>query len=158
MLASRPVGVPPVVVDNVAVAYGRLARAVVDRLPATTLIGVTGSVGNTSTRDVLAQVLPGWGATVAARASNNNERGLPYTVTRATVEPRYLVLEMGARGIGHIAYLTGIAPPTVGVVTRVGHAHLGEFGSVENIAQAKGAGGGLAARRGRRSGGAQRRR
>ncbi|MGX4654302.1 hypothetical protein ACWCHM_11470 [Micromonospora sp. SCSIO 07396] len=63
------------VVNNVPVAYGRLARAVVDRLPATTLIGVTGSVGNTSTKDVLAQVLPGWGATVATPASNSNELG-----------------------------------------------------------------------------------
>ncbi|WP_243710550.1 UDP-N-acetylmuramoyl-tripeptide--D-alanyl-D-alanine ligase [Micromonospora sp. KC213] len=138
VLASRPVGVPAVVVDDVPAAYGRLARAVVDRLAQTTVVGVTGSVGKTSTKDVLAQVLPTWGETVANRASNNNELGLPYTVTRATADTRYLVLEMGARGIGHVAYLTGIAPPTVSVVTRVGHAHLGEFGSVENIAQAKG--------------------
>ncbi|WP_223874415.1 Mur ligase family protein [Salinispora mooreana] len=138
VLASRPVGVPAVVVEDVPTAYGRLARAVVDRLPQITVIGVTGSVGKTSTKDVLAQVLPVWGATVANRASNNNELGLPYTVTRATADTRYLVLEMGARGIGHVAYLTRIAPPTVSVVTRVGHAHLGEFGSVENIAQVKG--------------------
>ncbi|WKU07455.1 UDP-N-acetylmuramoyl-tripeptide--D-alanyl-D-alanine ligase [Micromonospora sp. HUAS LYJ1] len=138
VLASRPVGVPTVVVEDVPAAYGRLARAVVDRLPQTTVIGVTGSVGKTSTKDILAQVLPTWGETVANRASNNNELGLPYTVTRATADTRYLVLEMGARGIGHVAYLTRIAPPTISVVTRVGHAHLGEFGSVENIAQAKG--------------------
>ncbi|MGC4773075.1 UDP-N-acetylmuramoyl-tripeptide--D-alanyl-D-alanine ligase [Micromonospora sp. DT44] len=138
VLASRPVGVPAVVVEDVPAAYGRLARAVVDRLPQATVIGVTGSVGKTSTKDILAQVLPTFGATVANRASNNNELGLPYTVTRATASTRYLVLEMGARGIGHVAYLTRIAPPTVSIVTRVGHAHLGEFGSVENIAQAKG--------------------
>ncbi|MDG4796647.1 UDP-N-acetylmuramoyl-tripeptide--D-alanyl-D-alanine ligase [Micromonospora sp. WMMD1082] len=138
VLASRQVGVPAVVVEDVPTAYGRLARAVVDRLPRTTVIGVTGSVGKTSTKDILAQVLPMFGPTVANRGSNNNELGLPYTVTRATEDTRYLVLEMGARGIGHVAYLTGIAPPTVSVVTRVGHAHLGEFGSVENIAQAKG--------------------
>ncbi|SCL23938.1 UDP-N-acetylmuramoyl-tripeptide--D-alanyl-D-alanine ligase [Micromonospora inyonensis] len=138
VLASRPVGLPAVVVDDMPGAYGRLARAVVDRLPQTTVIGVTGSVGKTSTKDILAQVLPAFGPTVANRASNNNELGLPYTVTRATADTRYLVLEMGARGIGHVAYLTRIAPPTVSVVTRVGHAHLGEFGSVENIAQAKG--------------------
>ncbi|MFI6160746.1 UDP-N-acetylmuramoyl-tripeptide--D-alanyl-D-alanine ligase [Micromonospora haikouensis] len=138
VLASRPVGVPAVVVEDVPAAYGRLARAVVDRLSQTTVIGVTGSVGKTSTKDILAQVLPTWGETVANRASNNNELGLPYTVTRATANTRYLVLEMGARGIGHVAYLTRIAPPTISVVTRVGHAHLGEFGSVENIAQAKG--------------------
>ncbi|MFG1951017.1 UDP-N-acetylmuramoyl-tripeptide--D-alanyl-D-alanine ligase [Micromonospora sp. NPDC048830] len=138
VLASRPVGVPAVVVGDVPAAYGRLARAVVDRLPLTTVIGVTGSVGKTSTKDILAQVLPAFGPTVANRASNNNELGLPYTVTRATADTRYLVLEMGARGIGHVAYLTHLAPPKVSVVTRVGHAHLGEFGSVENIAQAKG--------------------
>ncbi|MGW5557917.1 UDP-N-acetylmuramoyl-tripeptide--D-alanyl-D-alanine ligase [Micromonospora sp. NPDC003944] len=138
VLASRPVGVPAVIVEDVPTAYGRIARVVVDRLPKTTVIGVTGSVGKTSTKDILAQVLPAWGETVATRASNNNELGLPYTVTRATANTRYLVLEMGARGIGHVAYLTGIAPPTVSIVTRVGHAHLGEFGSVANIAQAKG--------------------
>ncbi|MET8231886.1 UDP-N-acetylmuramoyl-tripeptide--D-alanyl-D-alanine ligase [Micromonospora sp. NPDC005298] len=138
VLASRPVGVPAVVVEDVPTAYGRLARAMVNRLAQTTVIGVTGSVGKTSTKDILAQVLPAWGETVANRGSNNNELGLPYTVTRAITSTRYLVLEMGARGIGHVAYLTHIAPPTVSVVTRVGHAHLGEFGSVENIAQAKG--------------------
>ncbi|WP_431729086.1 UDP-N-acetylmuramoyl-tripeptide--D-alanyl-D-alanine ligase [Verrucosispora sp. TAA-831] len=138
VLASRPVGVPAVVVEDVPTAYGQLARAVVDRLSRTTVIGVTGSVGKTSTKDILAQVLPAWGETVANRASNNNELGLPYTVTRATADTRYLVLEMGARGIGHVAYLTRIAPPAVSVVTRVGHAHIGEFGSVANIAQAKG--------------------
>ncbi|MEV0217610.1 UDP-N-acetylmuramoyl-tripeptide--D-alanyl-D-alanine ligase [Micromonospora sp. NPDC050695] len=138
VLASRPVGVPAVVVEDVPAAYGRLARAVVDRLPETTVIGVTGSVGKTSTKDILAQVLPVFGPTVANRGSNNNELGLPYTVTRAANGTHYLVLEMGARGIGHVAYLTRIAPPAVSVVTRVGHAHLGEFGSVANIAQAKG--------------------
>ncbi|OWV08902.1 UDP-N-acetylmuramoyl-tripeptide--D-alanyl-D-alanine ligase [Micromonospora wenchangensis] len=138
VLASRPVGVPAVVVDDVPTAYGRLARTVVDRLPDTTVIGVTGSVGKTSTKDILAQVLSAFGETVANRASNNNELGLPYTVTRATADTRYLVLEMGARGVGHVAYLTRLAPPSVSVVTRVGHAHLGEFGSVENIALAKG--------------------
>ena len=138
VLASRPVGVPAIVVADVPAAYGRLARAVVDRLTGTTVIGVTGSVGKTSTKDVLGQVLSAFGSTVANRGSNNNELGLPYTVTRATEDTRYLVLEMGARGIGHLTYLTEVAPPTVGVVTRVGAAHLGEFGSVDNIVTAKG--------------------
>lgn len=138
VLASRPVGVPAIVVGDVPAAYGRLARAVVDRLTDTTVIGVTGSVGKTSTKDVLGQVLAAFGPTVANRGSNNNELGLPYTVTRATEDTRYLVLEMGARGIGHLTYLTEVAPPKVGVVTRVGAAHLGEFGSVDNIVIAKG--------------------
>lgn len=149
VLAGRPVGVPAVVVPDIVTAYGRLARAVVDRLNAE-VIGVTGSVGKTSTKDILGQVLTTFGPTVASRASNNNELGLPFTVTRADERTRYLVLEMGARGIGHLTYLTGVAPPRVGVVTRVGTSHLGEFGSVEAIVQAKGElvealpGGGLA--------------
>ncbi|WP_326560432.1 UDP-N-acetylmuramoyl-tripeptide--D-alanyl-D-alanine ligase [Micromonospora sp. NBC_01796] len=138
VLASRPVGVPAIVVEDVVTAYGRLARALVDRLGNATVIGVTGSVGKTSTKDILGQVLAGFGDTVTNRASNNNELGLPYTVTRATADTRYLVLEMGARGIGHIRYLTSIAPPRVGVVTKIGFAHVGEFGSVDNIVTAKG--------------------
>ncbi|MFI6759673.1 UDP-N-acetylmuramoyl-tripeptide--D-alanyl-D-alanine ligase [Micromonospora sp. NPDC050417] len=138
VLASRPVGVPAIVVDDVPAAYGRLARGVIDRLPNTTVIGVTGSVGKTSTKDMLGQVLGAFGPTVATRGSNNNELGLPYTVTLAGRDTRYLVLEMGARGIGHLAYLTEVAPVRIGVVTRVGTSHLGEFGSVEAIVQAKG--------------------
>lgn len=138
VLASRPVGVPAIVVDDVPAAYGRLARGVVDRLPNTTVIGVTGSVGKTSTKDMLGQVLGVFGPTVATRGSNNNELGLPYTVTLAGQGTRYLVLEMGARGIGHLTYLTEVAPVRVGVVTRVGTSHLGEFGSIEAIVQAKG--------------------
>lgn len=137
VLAGRPVGVPAVVVSNVVEAYGRLARGVIDRLNAV-VVGVTGSVGKTSTKDILGQVLGTFGDTVTNRASNNNELGLPYTVTRATAETRHLVLEMGARGIGHVRYLTEIAPPRVGVVTKIGSAHLGEFGSVDNIVTAKG--------------------
>ncbi|MBM0277012.1 UDP-N-acetylmuramoyl-tripeptide--D-alanyl-D-alanine ligase [Micromonospora tarensis] len=138
VLASRPVGLPAVIVEDVPAAYGRLARAIVGRLPQTTVIGVTGSVGKTSTKDILAQVLSAFGMTVANRTNNNNELGLPYAVSLATAATGYLVLEMGARGVGHIARLTRIAPPGVGVVTRVGRAHLGEFGSVQNIALAKG--------------------
>lgn len=138
VLASRPVGVPAVVVEDVPAAYGRLARGVVDRLPNTTVIGVTGSVGKTSTKDMLGQVLGAFGPTVATRGSNNNELGLPYTVTLAGEDTQYLVLEMGARGIGHLSYLTKVAPVRVGVVTRVGTSHLGEYGSVEAIVQAKG--------------------
>ncbi|MEN3616072.1 UDP-N-acetylmuramoyl-tripeptide--D-alanyl-D-alanine ligase [Plantactinospora sp. ZYX-F-223] len=138
VLASRPVGVPAVVVPDVRAAYGQLARAVIDRLPDITVIGVTGSVGKTSTKDLLGQVLGTLAPTVANVGSTNNELGLPQTVAQANDDTRYLVLEMGARGIGHITYLTGIAPPRVGVVTRIGSAHLGEFGSTDNIVTAKG--------------------
>jgi UDP-N-acetylmuramoyl-tripeptide--D-alanyl-D-alanine ligase len=126
------------VVTDGFTALAALASAVVRRLPDTTVIGVTGSSGKTSTKDLLAQVLARRGPTVAPPGSFNNELGHPYTVLRATPDTRYLVLETSARGVGHIRYLTEIAPPRIGVVLNVGSAHLGEFGSREAIAQAKG--------------------
>ena len=138
VLGSRPVAAPTIVVADPLVALGKLARAVVDRLPELTIVGITGSSGKTTTKDQIGQVLARHGATVAPAGSFNNELGLPHTVLKADADTRYLVLEMGARGIGHIGYLCGIAPPRVGVVTNVGDAHIGEFGSVEAIARAKG--------------------
>jgi UDP-N-acetylmuramoyl-tripeptide--D-alanyl-D-alanine ligase len=138
VLAARPVGVAAVVVDDVLGALGRLARGVLDRLPDTTVIGLTGSHGKTSTKDLLADVLAAVGPTVAPHGSYNTELGVPLTVLAADEGTRHLVVEMGARGPGHIAYLCGIARPTVGVVLNVGRAHLGEFGSREAIARAKG--------------------
>jgi UDP-N-acetylmuramoyl-tripeptide--D-alanyl-D-alanine ligase len=138
VLAARPVGVPAVVVPDVPAALAALATAVLDRLPEVTVVGVTGSSGKTSTKDLLAQVLAELGPTVAPPGSFNNEIGHPYTVLRATGETRYLVLEKSARGIGHVAWLTRVARPRIGVVLNVGSAHLGEFGSREAIAQAKG--------------------
>jgi UDP-N-acetylmuramoyl-tripeptide--D-alanyl-D-alanine ligase len=138
VLAARPVGVPAVVVPDVPAALAALARAVLDRLPEVTVVGVTGSSGKTSTKDLLAQLLAELGPTVAPPGSFNNELGHPYTVLRSTVDTRYLVLEKSARGIGHVAWLTRIARPRIGVVLNVGTAHLGEFGSRENIARAKG--------------------
>ncbi|MFI6521634.1 UDP-N-acetylmuramoyl-tripeptide--D-alanyl-D-alanine ligase [Spirillospora sp. NPDC050679] len=132
---------PAVVVDDVQRALGLLARGVLARLPGATVTGITGSAGKTSTKDLIAQVLGGGDAgdaTVATAGSFNNEIGLPLTVLRADEGTRNLVLEMGARGVGHIAYLTGIARPDVGVVLNVGSAHLGEFGSREAVARAKG--------------------
>ena len=99
---------------------------------------VTGSSGKTSTKDLHRAVLVAAGPTVAPAGSYNNEIGLPLTVLRADEDTRVLVAEMGARGVGHIADLTRIAPPAIGVVLNVGTAHLGEFGSVDAIAQAKG--------------------
>jgi UDP-N-acetylmuramoyl-tripeptide--D-alanyl-D-alanine ligase len=138
VLAARPVGMPAVVVPDVAEALGRLAAAVLARLPAITVVGITGSSGKTSTKDVLAQLLARLGPTVAPPGSFNNELGHPYTVLRATEQTRYLVLEKSARGIGHITALTRIARPRIGVVLNVGTAHLGEFGSREAIAKSKG--------------------
>ncbi|MFI9821337.1 UDP-N-acetylmuramoyl-tripeptide--D-alanyl-D-alanine ligase [Streptomyces sp. NPDC052013] len=137
VLASRPVGVPAIVVDDVQSALGALARHVVERLGAT-LVALTGSAGKTSTKDLIAQVLQRKAPTVFTPGSLNNEIGLPLTALTATAETRYLVLEMGARGIGHIRYLTGLTPPRIGLVLNVGSAHIGEFGGREQIAQAKG--------------------
>ena len=78
------------------------------------------------------------GPTVAPVGNLNNELGVPLTVSRIDEHTRYLVAEMGARGIGHIAYLCEITPPRVGVVLNVGQAHVGEFGGQPAIAQAKG--------------------
>jgi UDP-N-acetylmuramoyl-tripeptide--D-alanyl-D-alanine ligase len=139
VLGTRPVpGVPMVLVDDALTAMGKLARAVVDRLPDLTIVGLTGSSGKTTTKDLIAQLLARLGPTVAPAGSFNNELGHPYTVLKADADTRYLVLEMGARGIGHIRYLCEVAPPRIGVVLNVGVAHIGEFGSVEQIAVAKG--------------------
>ena len=137
-LASRPVATPAVLVDDTVAALGRLATGVLGRLPAAKVVGVTGSSGKTSTKDLLAQVLGAAGPTVAPQGSLNTEVGLPLTVLRAEADTRFFALEYSARGIGHIAYLTGIARPDIALVLNVGSAHLGEFGSREAIAQAKG--------------------
>jgi UDP-N-acetylmuramoyl-tripeptide--D-alanyl-D-alanine ligase len=138
VLGTRKVEAPAVLVDDARAAMGRLARAVLDRLPDLTVVGITGSSGKTTTKDLLAALLARRGPTVATAGSFNNELGLPYTALRATADTRYLVLEMGSRGAGHIRYLCDIAPPRIGVVVNVGVSHLGSFGSAEAIAVAKG--------------------
>jgi UDP-N-acetylmuramoyl-tripeptide--D-alanyl-D-alanine ligase len=147
VLAARPLdGVPCVVVPDVTAGLALLAREVLSRLvcppsPASQgliIAGITGSSGKTSTKDVTAQLSERLGPTVAPEGSLNNELGLPLTVLRATEETRFLVLEMAARGPGHIAELCRIAPPRIGAVLNVGRAHAGEFGSLETVAKAKG--------------------
>ena len=160
VLAARPVGVPAIVVapavpdDShtsvlehdtdgsgaaVLAALAKLAAAVAADLVADglTIVGVTGSSGKTSTKDLLAAVLKPLGEVVAPPGSFNNELGHPWTVLRATRSTDYLILEMSARHPGNIAALAAIAPPAVGVVLNVGTAHLGEFGSREAIAATK---------------------
>jgi UDP-N-acetylmuramoyl-tripeptide--D-alanyl-D-alanine ligase len=141
VLGSRPTGSPSVVVPDARAALQELARVVLARLrrsAAPRVVAITGSQGKTSAKDLLAHVLADSAPTVATHGSFNNELGLPLTVLRATPDTRHLVLEMGARGIGHLTALCRIAPPDVAVVLNVGSAHLGEFGSRENIARAKG--------------------
>ena len=101
------------------------------------VVGITGSSGKTSTKDLLGAVLATAGETVAPVGSYNSEVGVPLTVCRVGPGTRFLVVEMGARGVGHIEYLTRMAPPRVGVVLNVGTAHVGEFGSRAAIARAK---------------------
>ena len=144
-LTTRPVeGAVCLVVDDVQEAFVALSRHVVDTLAAPergsealVVVGITGSSGKTSTKDLLAHVLRGSGETVAPVGSLNSEVGVPLTVCRVTGATRFLVVEMGARGIGHIEYLTRIAPPRIAAVLNVGTAHVGEFGSRANIARAK---------------------
>ncbi|MEZ0449446.1 UDP-N-acetylmuramoyl-tripeptide--D-alanyl-D-alanine ligase [Cellulomonas sp. ICMP 17802] len=137
---------PSVVVTDVERALGDLARVVLERLREASyepggsglrVVGITGSVGKTTTKDLLAQLCGSVGPTVAPVRSFNNEIGLPLTVLRADESTRFLVLEMGASGPGHLTYLTDIAPPDVAVVLIVGHAHLGGFGGIEAVAVAK---------------------
>ncbi len=138
-LVSRPVAGPHILVDDTVVAAGRLARAVIDATDALQVVALTGSSGKTSTKDLLRVVLSHFGPTIAPQGSFNNELGLPRTIFEVTDRTRYLVAEMGARGIGHIQYLCGIAPPDVSLFLNVGQAHLSEFGSQEAIARAKSA-------------------
>jgi UDP-N-acetylmuramoyl-tripeptide--D-alanyl-D-alanine ligase len=138
-LASRPVGGPGLIVADAEAALATLARAVVDRLPRLTIAGITGSSGKTTTKDLLAQLTERLGPTVAPPGSFNNELGHPLTVLRADEQTRYLVLELGARGRGHIAQLCAIAPPRLGAVLNVGRAHVGGyFADRAEVAQAKG--------------------
>ena len=138
VLATRPVPVPSVLVGDVPAALAALARFVADSLPAAAIAGLTGSSGKTTTKDLAAQLIERLGSTIAPAGSFNNEFGLPLTVLRADAATRYLVLELSARGPGHIAYLCRIAPPRYGVVLNVGHAHAGEFGGLDQVAEAKG--------------------
>ncbi len=167
VLAGRPVGVAAVLAAPVSgpastahllaadadgagaavlAALARLARAVVDRLSQArgevasglAVVGLTGSSGKTSTKDMVAALLARLGPTVAPPGSFNNEIGHPWTVLRADAATRHLVLELSARGPGQIAALCRVAPPSIGVVLNVGSAHLGEFGSRDAVAAAKG--------------------
>jgi UDP-N-acetylmuramoyl-tripeptide--D-alanyl-D-alanine ligase len=133
VLGSRPTSRPTVVVPDPVVALGRLARHVVSSV-APTVVAVTGSHGKTTTKDYLAALLPG---AVASQGNLNNELGVPLTAVRLKADNDFLVLEMAARGVGHLAYLCDLAPPRIGTVLGVGSAHVGAFGSLELTAAAK---------------------
>ncbi|MBW3077749.1 UDP-N-acetylmuramoyl-tripeptide--D-alanyl-D-alanine ligase [Bifidobacterium simiiventris] len=130
-----------IVVPDTVAALGLLAKHNLERRRAESspfsIVGITGSVGKTTTKDLLSHLLGDLGETVAPVGSFNNEIGLPLTALKVNAGTRFFVAEMGANHVGEIARLTTIAPPDVAVVLKVGVAHLGEFGSVERIAQAK---------------------
>jgi len=137
VLATRPCGAPALLVPDVPAALAALAAAVVRALPELTIAGITGSAGKTTTKDLTAQLVETLGPTVAPRGSYNNEIGHPLTVLGVTGQTRYLISELSARGPGHIAALCKVAPPRLGAVLCVGHAHAGEFGGIEQVALAK---------------------
>jgi len=129
-----------ILVADTVDALSDLARSIhsAARAQGLTTLAVTGSSGKTSTKDLLAQCLEPVGPTVSPRGSYNSRFGLPATVAAIDDATHFLVAEMGASGVGHIAWLCTIAPPDIAAVLNVGHAHLGEFGSVADIARAKG--------------------
>ncbi|WP_299087785.1 UDP-N-acetylmuramoyl-tripeptide--D-alanyl-D-alanine ligase [uncultured Microbacterium sp.] len=129
-----------IVVPDVVAALADLAREVVARVRALgtlTVVGITGSNGKTTTKNLLARILQDDGETVAPRASFNNEVGAPLTMLRVTTQTRYLVSEFGAAGPGQIARLAGLVTPDIGIVLMVGLAHAGGFGGVEATLKAK---------------------
>jgi UDP-N-acetylmuramoyl-tripeptide--D-alanyl-D-alanine ligase len=142
---------PQIVVPDGYEALAALAHEVVTRVRMSTadrvdadgrpaplrVVGITGSNGKTSTKNMLRTILEQHGATVAPEGSFNNHVGAPISMLRVTYDTRYLVVEMGASGVGHIAKLVSIAEPDVGVVLKVGLAHAGEFGGIEATQRAK---------------------
>jgi UDP-N-acetylmuramoyl-tripeptide--D-alanyl-D-alanine ligase len=136
-LVSKPVTQRHILVPNVITALGAIAKYVRESLPNLSVIAITGSQGKTTTKDLLTQILSGNGNTVSPRGNFNNELGAPLTLLQANEDTKYCIVEMGARHVGDIAALCKITKPNIGVVLRVGTAHIGEFGSAERIAQAK---------------------
>ncbi|MGB5635199.1 MAG: UDP-N-acetylmuramoyl-tripeptide--D-alanyl-D-alanine ligase [Waterburya sp.] len=128
--------VPQFIVKDTLEAYQQIARWWRDRFEIP-VIGVTGSVGKTSTKELISAVLSTQGKVLKTEGNFNNEIGVPKTLLQITPEHSYAVIEMAMRGAGEIALLTNIARPTIGVITNVGTAHIGRLGSREAIAQAK---------------------
>jgi UDP-N-acetylmuramoyl-tripeptide--D-alanyl-D-alanine ligase len=128
---------PQVVVENVLEAMGRIARAWREKLDAV-VVGITGSNGKTTVKEMVAAILSRQGETLATHGNYNNEIGVPLTLSALNEAHRFSVIEMGANGPGDIAYLAGLARPSIGIVTNAAPAHLEGFGSVEGVARTKG--------------------
>jgi UDP-N-acetylmuramoyl-tripeptide--D-alanyl-D-alanine ligase len=136
LTAQKPVGGTAVVVADTAVSLLRLGQLARERVNGG-VIGITGSVGKTTTKDLLHRCLTSSFRASASERSFNNELGLPLTLLNAPDDVEWVVLEMGARGAGHIARLTDIGRPDVGIVTSVAMAHVEYFGDLEGVARAK---------------------
>ncbi|AJM77474.1 UDP-N-acetylmuramoyl-tripeptide--D-alanyl-D-alanine ligase [Rathayibacter toxicus] len=142
LIVERPLdlAVPQVIVDDSVTALGALATEVIRRarvLGGLSVVGITGSNGKTTTKNLLRTILGRIGETVAPRGSYNNEVGAPITMLQVSESTRFLVAEMGASAVGEIRRLVRMAKPDVGVVLAVGLAHAGSFGGVERTLEAK---------------------
>ncbi len=128
--------IPQFIVPDTLEAYQQIARWWRDRF-SIPVIGITGSVGKTTTKELIAAVLNTRGKVLKTKANYNNEIGVPKTLLEIASEHNYAVVEMAMRAAGEIALLTDITRPTIGVITNVGTAHIGRLGSEEAIARAK---------------------
>jgi UDP-N-acetylmuramoyl-tripeptide--D-alanyl-D-alanine ligase len=122
--------------DDAHAALARVAEAVRDRSNAT-VVGITGSTGKTSTKDILYAMCAPHRRTIANEGNYNNELGVPLTLARLEEDTELCITELGMRGLGQIAYLASFAKPQVGVITNVGPVHLELVQTVENVARAK---------------------
>ncbi|HEY9899657.1 MAG TPA: UDP-N-acetylmuramoyl-tripeptide--D-alanyl-D-alanine ligase [Pantanalinema sp.] len=135
--ASLPEGLSAVRVEDTLAAYGDIARHHREQL-GLTVVAVTGSSGKTSTKEAVAAFLGRFMRVGKTHANFNNEIGVPKTLLSMTPSDEAVVVEMGMRGPGEIAYLASVARPDVGIITNVGTAHIGRLGTQEAIARAKG--------------------
>jgi UDP-N-acetylmuramoyl-tripeptide--D-alanyl-D-alanine ligase len=136
-ITTRPVAQRHILVEDVTAALTTLARFVRSEFRDLKVIGITGSQGKTTTKDLLRHMLAQHGETISPIGNYNNELGVPLTLLACSSTTKYVVIEMGARHSGDIAHLASIVHPDVAVVLRVGMAHVGEFGSIEAIAKTK---------------------
>lgn len=128
---------PQILVDDTRLALGCLARAWREQLP-TTVVGLTGSNGKTTVKEMIAAILAETGSVFATRGNLNNDIGVPLTLLSVREHHDFAVIEMGANHAGEIEYLTAIAQPQVALITNAGPAHLEGFGSIEGVSRAKG--------------------
>jgi UDP-N-acetylmuramoyl-tripeptide--D-alanyl-D-alanine ligase len=131
------IDLPQVVVDNTRVALGKIAKRVRQKSNAR-FIGLTGSVGKTTVKEMLNHLLQHCGSTLATQGNLNNDIGVPLTLLRLTEEHQFAVIEMGANRPGDIEYSVGLVEPEVALINNVAPAHLEGFGDLQGVAQAKG--------------------